>query len=59
MLVGLVMYERLFVPFARRFTGNPSGITCLQRMGVGFVINILTTVVASFVEIKKIGRAHV
>ena len=53
MLVGLVMYERLFVPFARRFTGNPSGITCLQRMGVGFVVNILTTVVASFVEIKR------
>ena len=53
MLVGLVLYERLFVPFARRFTGNPSGITCLQRMGVGYVVNILVTVVASFVEIKR------
>ncbi|KAM3750168.1 hypothetical protein ACB098_04G017300 [Castanea mollissima] len=53
MLVGLVLYERLFVPFARRFTGNPSGITCLQRMGVGFVVNILATVVASLVEIKR------
>ncbi|KAM3702338.1 hypothetical protein ACJW31_04G018800 [Castanea mollissima] len=53
MLVGLVLYERLFVPFARRFTGNPSRITCLQRMGVGFVVNILATVVASLVEIKR------
>ncbi|GMY32709.1 protein NRT1/ PTR FAMILY 3.1-like [Fagus crenata] len=53
MLIGLVLYERLFVPFARRFTGNPSGITCLQRMGVGFVVNILATLVASFVEIKR------
>ncbi|XP_062174179.1 protein NRT1/ PTR FAMILY 3.1-like [Alnus glutinosa] len=53
MLSGLVLYERLFVPFARRFTGNPSGITCLQRMGVGFVVNILATIVASLVEIKR------
>lgn len=53
MLSGLVLYERLFVPFARRFTRNPSGITCLQRMGVGFAVNILATVVASFVEIKR------
>jgi dipeptide/tripeptide permease len=53
MLGGLVLYERLFVPFARRFTGNPSGITCLQRMGVGFMVNILATIVSSFVEIKR------
>ncbi|KAK7857689.1 protein nrt1/ ptr family 3.1 [Quercus suber] len=48
MLIGLVLYERLFVLFARQFTGNPSGITCLQRMGVGYVVNILATIVASF-----------
>ncbi|XP_022761776.1 protein NRT1/ PTR FAMILY 3.1-like isoform X2 [Durio zibethinus] len=53
MLSGLVLYERLFVPFARRFTGNPSGITCLQRMGIGFGVNILATLVASFVEMKR------
>ncbi|XWS13278.1 hypothetical protein CRYUN_Cryun36dG0023700 [Craigia yunnanensis] len=53
MLSGVVLYERLFVPFARRFTGNPSGVTCLQRMGIGFVVNILATIVASFVEMKR------
>ncbi|OMO97112.1 Proton-dependent oligopeptide transporter family [Corchorus capsularis] len=53
MLSGLVLYERLFVPLARRFTGNPSGVTCLQRMGIGFMINILATMVSSFVEIKR------
>nr|DAD42951.1 TPA_asm: hypothetical protein HUJ06_001181 [Nelumbo nucifera] len=53
MMVGLVIYERLFVPAARRFTGNPSGITCLQRMGIGFMINILSTIVAALVEIKR------
>ena len=53
LLIGLVLYERLFVPFARRFTRNPSGITYLQRIGIGLVINILATVVAAVVEIKR------
>lgn len=53
MLTGLVLYERLFVPFARRLTRNPSGITCLQRMGIGFAVNILATVVSSLVEMKR------
>lgn len=51
-LIGIVLYERFFVPLARRFTRNPSGITSLQRMGIGFMVNILATIVASFVEIK-------
>ncbi|KAF8398193.1 hypothetical protein HHK36_017119 [Tetracentron sinense] len=53
MLLGLVAYERIFVRIARRFTGNPSGITYLQRMGIGFAINIISTMVASFVEMKR------
>ncbi|RDY09166.1 Protein NRT1/ PTR FAMILY 3.1, partial [Mucuna pruriens] len=53
MMSGVVLYERLFVPFARRFTKNPSGITCLQRMGVGFIINIIATVVAAMMEMKR------
>ncbi|KAL5546759.1 hypothetical protein UlMin_006446 [Ulmus minor] len=53
MLTGLVLYERLFVPAARRLTKKPAGITCLQRMGVGFAVNILATLVSSFVEMKR------
>ncbi|KAK6942131.1 Proton-dependent oligopeptide transporter family [Dillenia turbinata] len=52
-LIGLVLYERLFVPFARRFTKNPAGVTCLQRMGIGFAIGIIATIVAGLVEIKR------
>ncbi|KAL2320611.1 hypothetical protein Fmac_029580 [Flemingia macrophylla] len=51
--VGVVLYERLFVPLARRFTRNPSGITCLQRMGVGFAFSIIATLVSALVEIKR------
>ncbi|XP_027350287.1 protein NRT1/ PTR FAMILY 3.1-like isoform X2 [Abrus precatorius] len=53
MMTGVILYERLFVPFARRFTKNPSGITCLQRMGIGFIINIVATVVSALLEIKR------
>ncbi|GFY84697.1 major facilitator superfamily protein [Actinidia rufa] len=56
-LIGLVLYERALVPFARRFTGNPMGITCLQRMGIGFVVNILATIVSALVEIKRKAMA--
>ncbi|KAI3444288.1 hypothetical protein Pfo_000953 [Paulownia fortunei] len=59
-LIGLPLYERLFVPFARRFTGNPVGMTCLQRMGIGFGINIFATVASALIEIKRktVGANH-
>ncbi|KAF1886890.1 hypothetical protein Lal_00046128 [Lupinus albus] len=53
MMIGVILYERVFVPLARRFTGNPSGITSLQRMGVGFMINIIATIISALVEIKR------
>ncbi|KAJ9548031.1 hypothetical protein OSB04_020574 [Centaurea solstitialis] len=52
-LISLAIYDRLFVPFAYRFTNNPAGITCLQRIGVGFVINTVSTFIAAFVEMKR------
>ncbi|KAL3533464.1 hypothetical protein ACH5RR_006985 [Cinchona calisaya] len=53
LVIGLALYERLFVPFARRFTRNPTGITYLQRIGIGFGVNILGTIVSALVEIKR------
>ncbi|KAF8398036.1 hypothetical protein HHK36_016962 [Tetracentron sinense] len=47
------LYDRLFVPFARRFTGLETGITHLQRIGIGLVLSVLSMVVAALVEIKR------
>ncbi|XAR72368.1 hypothetical protein NMG60_11018983, partial [Bertholletia excelsa] len=60
MLATIAIYDRLFVPIVRRFTGLDRGISFLHRMGIGFVISILATLVAGFVEIKRkqVASAH-
>ncbi|CAB4265004.1 unnamed protein product [Prunus armeniaca] len=57
MLSTIAFYDRLFIPFARKLTGLDRGITFLHRMGIGFVISILATLVAGFVETKRKNAA--
>ncbi|XP_042003730.1 protein NRT1/ PTR FAMILY 3.1-like [Salvia splendens] len=52
-ILVLPVYERVFVPLARRMTGHPAGITCLQRMGIGLGMGILSSLVSGLVEIKR------
>lgn len=49
----LPFYEYIFVPFARKISGHPSGITQLQRVGVGLVLSAISMAVAGFVEVKR------
>ncbi|KAL9686795.1 hypothetical protein QQ045_031188 [Rhodiola kirilowii] len=60
MLATIIFYDRLFIPLARKLTGLDRGITFLQRMGIGFSISILATLVAGLVEIKRkqVASAH-
>jgi dipeptide/tripeptide permease len=51
------IYDRLLVPMARRFSGVESGITLLQRQGVGLVFSLISMVVAGFVERKRRNSA--
>ncbi|KAF7816544.1 protein NRT1/ PTR FAMILY 5.1 [Senna tora] len=54
MLLSVPMYDRIFVPFMRQKTGNPRGITLLQRLGIGFSIQIIAIAIAYAVEVKRI-----
>lgn len=47
------LYETLFVPLARRFTGKVSGISPLQRVGTGLFIATFSMVCAALVERKR------
>ncbi|MCL7035265.1 hypothetical protein MKW94_009752 [Papaver nudicaule] len=52
-MVILVAYDQLFVPLARRITRCPSGITHLQRAGVGFMASALASCIGALVERKR------
>ncbi|KAK8966651.1 putative peptide/nitrate transporter [Platanthera guangdongensis] len=47
------IYETAFVPLARRITGHDSGITPLQRIGVGLFSVTFSMVAAAVVETKR------
>ncbi|XP_031277899.1 protein NRT1/ PTR FAMILY 4.3-like [Pistacia vera] len=53
-LIFLVpLYDTFFVPFARKFTGHESGISPLQRIGVGLFAATFSMVAAALMEKKR------
>jgi dipeptide/tripeptide permease len=57
-LLSVPIYDRIVIPVSRRFTGNPHGLTPLQRIGVGLVIATLAMVAAALTEIKRLKVAR-
>jgi dipeptide/tripeptide permease len=53
LLLLVPAYELLLVPLARRVTGTRSGITPLQRIGVGLFVSSLSMAAAAAVELRR------
>ncbi|KAL4285042.1 hypothetical protein GQ457_16G026590 [Hibiscus cannabinus] len=47
-------YDKISVPFARKFTGNERGFTTLQRMGIGLVLSIFAMLSAGILEVVRL-----
>ncbi|XP_038694713.1 protein NRT1/ PTR FAMILY 2.13-like [Tripterygium wilfordii] len=54
--VCVLFYDRIAVPFLRKLTKKESGITVLQRIGIGMIFSLLSMVVAGIVE--RARRSH-
>ncbi|GLT76634.1 hypothetical protein SLA2020_482840 [Shorea laevis] len=52
-LFTIAVYDRLFVPLARKYTGHHQGINQLHRMAIGLFLAILATLIAGFVEMNR------
>ncbi|KAK6228644.1 hypothetical protein SCA6_000984 [Theobroma cacao] len=57
-LIAVPVYDRVFVPMARKITGHPSGITMLQRIGIGLFVSMLNMVVAGLIETARVNTAR-
>ncbi|KAL6010699.1 hypothetical protein ACLOJK_001137 [Asimina triloba] len=59
-ILSIPIYDRVVVPTMRGFTGIPSGITMLQRIGIGMVLSVTSMVIAALVENRRlrVAREH-
>ncbi|KAL6641061.1 hypothetical protein ACP70R_019242 [Stipagrostis hirtigluma subsp. patula] len=60
MLVCVAVYDRVLVPAVRRRTKNPRGITLLQRIGAGLLLQVVTMATTAAVEARRLrfARSH-
>ncbi|XP_040965484.1 protein NRT1/ PTR FAMILY 7.1 isoform X1 [Gossypium hirsutum] len=53
-LIWTGVYRHVVVPMSRSLTGNPKGLTELQRMGTGLIIGMIAMVAAGVTEIQRL-----
>ncbi|XP_017696860.3 protein NRT1/ PTR FAMILY 5.10-like [Phoenix dactylifera] len=58
LIAFIPVYDRVIVPMARNFTGLPTGITMLQRIGTGLFLSVIMMVAAALIEMKRLETAR-
>lgn len=53
-LISTGIYRQILVPVAGRLSGNPKGLTELQRMGIGLIIGMLAMIAAGITELERL-----
>jgi peptide/histidine transporter 3/4 len=56
-IVMVPLYDRAFVPAARRITGREKGVSELQRIGAGLLMPVLAMAAAAIVETMRLRAA--
>ncbi|PIN14595.1 H+/oligopeptide symporter [Handroanthus impetiginosus] len=56
-IVFIPIYDRVLVPIASSITKKPTGISMLQRIGMGIFLSFLSMVIAAFVEKRRLSIA--
>nr|BAJ90303.1 predicted protein [Hordeum vulgare subsp. vulgare] len=56
-IVLVPLYDRVFVPAARRLTGREKGISELQRIGAGLAMPVLAMAAAALLETARLRAA--
>ncbi|XP_057850671.1 protein NRT1/ PTR FAMILY 7.2 isoform X1 [Cryptomeria japonica] len=56
-VIWIIVYRRALVPLGFKISGNPKGLTELQRMGVGLILGMLAMVTAGLVEVYRLKAA--
>jgi len=53
-LICTGIYRQILVPLAGKLSGNPKGLTELQRMGIGLIIGMFAMLAAGATEIERL-----